>query len=291
MKRVLLTGATGFIGRNLYENMAGDYELFAPGRKELDLSDRNAVEAYLRGHRFDAVIHCANTSDTNNTATPESSFLTSNLKMFFVLESLSGLYGKMIYFGSGAEYDRTRYIPVMSEDNFGKNVPPAEDSYAFAKYVMAKVAGSSKNIFDLRLFGVFGKYEMWSRRFISNTICRALKGMPIRINNNAVFDYMWVEDLVPTTEWFIENEPRHRHYNVCTGKPTDLLTIARMVCNVLNVPDNIEVVKDGGTEYTGDNSRLRAEMSDVSFTDMRTAIEKLCGYYGDHMDRIDAALL
>lgn len=291
MKRVLLTGATGFIGRNLYENMVGDYELFKPGRKELDLSDMDAVEVYLREHRFDAVIHCANTSDTNNTAATESSFLISNLKMFFVLESLSGLYGKMIYFGSGAEYDRTRYIPLMPEDYFGKNVPPARDSYAFAKYVMAKVAGSSKNIFDLRLFGLFGKYEMWRRRFISNTICRALKGMPIRINNNAVFDYMWVEDLVPITEWFIENEPRHRCYNVCTGKPMELLTIARIVCDVLNVPDNIVVIKDGVREYTGDNSRLRAEMNNVSFTDMRTAIEKLCGYYAACLDRIDAVLL
>lgn len=42
------------------------------------------------------------------------------------------------------------------------------------------------------------------RRFISNAICRALKGMDITLHKNVYFDYLWVDDLIKIISFFIE---------------------------------------------------------------------------------------
>jgi GDP-L-fucose synthase len=290
MKRLLITGASGFIGRNLVEAFEGRYELVTPGRFELDLGDLAAVKEYLKLKKPDVLIHCANSSDTNRNVSKRS-FLAENLRMFFALESLIGdYYEKMIYFGSGAEYGKNHCLPRVEEDYFGQNIPEPGDEYGLAKYVMAKHAEKSEGIINLRLFGVFGKYEKWSRRFISNAILRALKGLPLVVRENKAFDYLWVEDLAPVVKQFIENKPRHKTYNVCTGKTCELKEIAEIVCEVLGVAKNIEVLTDGGAEYSGGNERLTSEF-DIDFTDMEIAIRKLSEYYKERIDEIDENLL
>ena len=155
-KRVLITGASGFIGRNLAELLTG-YTITAPTRAELDLVSTEAVEAYLKEHHFDVVIHAATGRSNRKTTAPD--LFKNNCRMFFNFARHPDLYGRMLHFGSGAEFDRRAYQPLMPESYFDTSVP--EDDYGFAKYIAAKYTELSPNIVNLRLFGVFGKYEAW----------------------------------------------------------------------------------------------------------------------------------
>lgn len=278
MMKILLTGVTGFIGRNLKEIWSKRYDLYTPPHQELDLLDAGAVEAYLRENLFDVVLHNAN---TNHVAHPEREghVLEYNLRMFCNLERCRGLYGRLYYFGSGAEYDMRHYIPSMRESYFGTHVP--QDPYGFSKYLMSSLA--SGNIYDLRLFGVFGKYEEWRRRFISNMIYRNLTGQTMGMNQNMYFDYLYINDLSSVLEWFLCHEPKHHHYNVCAGQRFELLSLARMVMEETGIPGSIEIQRPGlKPEYTGDNSRLREELGGISLTPMRTAVRELIGYYKEN---------
>ena len=276
--KVLLTGSTGFIGRHLREAWENKYDLSAPSRKELDLTDDQAVERYLRDGCFDVVIHAANMNNVRYQMTGGQA-LDGNLRMFCNLERCSGLFGKMYYFGSGAEYDMRHYIPSMPESYFGTHIPV--DPYGFSKYIMAKL--SRGNIYDLRLFGVFGEYEEWQRRFISNMLYQNLSGGKMRMNQNMYFDYIYIQDLIPVLEWFLNHEPKYHHYNVCSGTRIDLLSLAHMVINVTGIPADICVAKDGWKpEYTGDNRRLLEEIGMLPLVSMDTAIQRLLDYYNEH---------
>lgn len=289
MKKILLTGSGGFIGRNIAEELKTEYRLYCPSSRELDMLDQNAVQQYLEQNRFDVVIHSANRNNTRKQSTPYDS-LDGNLRMFFHLECCSNLYGKLLYFGSGAEYDREHYVPDMPEDYFDTHVP--KDPYGFSKYIMAKTCENSSNIYDLCLFGVYGKYEEWERRFISNAICRALKGMDITIGQNVYFDYLWIEDLLQILRWFIEEKPRYKRYNVCRGQKIDLYSLAVIVREILDINCSILVGKPGWKpEYTGNNSRLMAEMEEFSFTSFDMSVKSLCKYYRENLDGIDEAKL
>lgn len=273
--RLLLLGATGFIGKNLKEAWAGRFDLRAPSRRELDLLDAAAVERYLREGCFDVVLH---TAAANHVTHPEEGphILEYNLRMFCNLERCRDLYGKLLYFGSGAEYDMRHYIPQMREEYFGAHIP--RDPYGFSKYIMSKQA--TGNIYDLRLFGVFGKYEEWRRRFISNMIYRNLTGQVMQMNQNMYFDYLYIHDLIPILEWFLTHEPRHHHYNVCSGQRFELLSLARMVIERTGIPDEITILQEGmKPEYTGNNDRLREEMGGIPLTPMETAVTDMVTYY------------
>lgn len=284
--RILITGSNGFIGRNLKEAWIDKYDLFYPGRNEIDLLNTEMVQDYLSQNRFDIVIHAANTNNTRNTATTPYDSLDGNLRMFFNLERCHEYYGKMYYFGSGAEYDMQHYVPDMKEEYFGTHIP--KDSYGFSKYVMSKVCGQIDNIYDLRLFGVYGQYEEWERRFISNAICRALKGKDITIQKNVYFDYLWIDDLCHIMEWFIEHTPKYKHYNVCRGTKIDLYTLASMVRKILNVNCDIIVSEVGWKpEYTGNNNRLLTEIGNIQFTEYEESIQKLCEFYKFNFNMID----
>ena len=56
MKRILLTGASGFIGKNIKETLNSKYDIWSPSSQELDLKDTECVEAYLKQHSFDVMI-------------------------------------------------------------------------------------------------------------------------------------------------------------------------------------------------------------------------------------------
>ena len=162
----------------------------------------------------------------------------------------------------------------MREDYFDTRVPG--DAYGFSKYICAKYIERSERIVDLRLFGVFGPYEDYTVRFISNACCRVLKGLPIVLRQDVVFDYLYVKDLARITSWFIENDARHKAYNVCTGRAVALTELARMVAEVSGCNPSVSVIHGGmGAEYTGDNSRLLGEMGEyqvLGFTGAQSAI-------------------
>lgn len=284
--KVLITGASGFIGRNLAEHLSGHYDVSAPSSAELNLVDASAVRTYLCAHRFDVVVHAATTRSNRRVGAP-ADLLDRNCRMFFNIARNAGLFGKMISFGSGAEYDRRNLPPHVTEDYFDTSVPA--DPYGFSKYICAKYIEQAENILNLRLFGVFGKYEDYAVRFISNACCRALQGLPIVIRQDVVFDYLYIEDLAKITSWFIEHEPRHKAYNVARGKGVTLTELARIVAEVSGQNPKILVRQPGSAaEYTADNGLMLAEIGDYRFREFADSIRELCSWYASNQERIDA---
>jgi len=283
--RILITGASGFIGHNLAEYLGSHYDVVAPSSAELNLLDSSAVRSYLCNQRFDVVVHAATTRSNRRVSAP-ADMLDRNCRMFFNLARNAGLFGKMISFGSGAEYDRRNLLPRVKEDYFDTSVPA--DAYGFSKYICAKYIERSENILNLRLFGVFGKYEDYAVRFISNACCRVLKGLPIVIRQDVVFDYLYIEDLAKITSWFIEHQPCYKAYNVARGKGVALTELARIVAEVGRYPQILVRQAGLAAEYTADNHLMLKEIGDYRFREFSDSIRELYSWYASNQKRIDA---
>lgn len=290
MKRVLITGASrrGFIGRNLKEALASQYELFTPSHAELELLDTEQVARYVEKNRIEAIVHGA-------VHVPEFNGLENeyynDMLMFWNLKRLSGQVEKILYFGSGAEYDKRSDIRMARETDIPSVLPVSQ--YGLAKYTMNELAQASTNLYNLRLFGIFGKYELWQIKFISNLCCKAVFGLPLSVRMDCMFDFLYIADLPQIVSWFLENKPKRHDYNVCHGTPYALTELAEMVRAISGKPLEIQLKSaQRNLDYTGDNSRLRYEMKKrLRLTPMAEAVEQLYRYYHDHRALIDVEKL
>lgn len=236
------------------------------------------MEKYFNNHRIDIVIHGSNIGGTRNSL-DKTGVLKSNLRMFFNLVKVKKMYKKMIFLGSGAEYDKRYSIKNIQEKDFDKRVPI--DEYGYSKYICSKFIQETENIVNLRLFGVYGKYEDMNLRFMSYAICRNILGLPIEINKNVFFDYLYITDLVNVIDLFIQKFPIEKFLNIGRGKGIDLLTIAKLVNHISEKKSDI-VVKNKGLnlEYTCDNKLLLRELpKDFVFTDFESSLKELYSYY------------
>lgn len=288
MKKILLTGAgpRSFIGRSLKEALAGRYLIFAPDHAQLELTDSDAVARYTEQNGIEAVVHAAGRPIRDD----DGKEYDNDMDMFDAVTRLAGRVERVLYFGSGAEYDKSRDIVMAREEDIA--AAPPSDAYGRAKHEMNAVARQSHNIYNLRLFGVFGPYERWDARLPSNLCYKAILGLPLTIRRDCMFDYLYIDDLTRAVEWFLENDPKHHDYNVCGGTPCRLTELAATVREISGKALNITLLSEQpGRDYTGSNARLLAEAPSLVPMPMKEALEKLYRYCEAHVDLIDQDVL
>ncbi len=277
MLKIFLTGGNGFIGRNIKEQLGNKYDIIAPTHAELDLTDSDAVYKFLEKNPVDIVIHAANIGGTRKQH-HVFGITHVNLKMFFNLVRAKPFFKCMINLGSGAEYDKQQPLVKVTETDFDKHVP--NDEYGLYKYVCAKYAAKVDYITHLRLFAVFGKYEDYEIRFISNAICRALLGSPITMRQNVMFDYLYIDDFIHILDKFIIDKPAETFINIGRGEAIDLKTLAEKVLHETG-KDVPVLVANGGwaKEYSCDTTCLQQAVPGIVYTPIDSAIASLVNYY------------
>jgi len=286
VKNILIAGGSGFIGRNILKSLGKKYEFLAPPHRELDLADTHSVSNYISDHKIDVIINCA---AYGIYGAKIQDIVSRNLRIFFNIAQNLGKIEKIIHLGSGAEYDRSRSIVKIKEKDFDQRIP--EDDYGFYKYVCSKYIEKSDNIVSLRLFSVYGKYDA-DFKFIPNTIIRNLLKQDIIIDQNVTFNHLFIEDLMPILNYFILNKPKFKSYNIIPDQSIDLITICKTINEISDYKSKIVVLNKGlNNEYTGDNSRLRSEISNLKFTNYKQGIGKLFKYYKENLDKMDKGVI
>ena len=290
MKELLLTGGSGFIGRNILESfLAREFRICAPSSRELDLTDTDCVDAFFKGRQFDAVLHAAVRPTHRNARNAQDAFF-ANVRMFENLVRHRDSFGRFIDFGSGAVYGVEGDISGAREEDIGKRV--GADSHGFCKYVLHRRMESLPDFVELNIFGIFGKYEDYSIRFISNALCKALCGLPITLRRNRRFSYLFAEDLPEILKHFLNKKPEFLSYNITPDSYVELADLALMAREAAGAGVEIKIAAPGmGLDYYGDNSRLRREFGRLQFTPIRGAVGKLCEYYRSRLADIDRKLL
>lgn len=287
--KILLTGGSGFVGRNVKEYfLKKGHDIYAPSSIELDCLDEKKVREYLKFNHFDIVFHFAVYGDGIDKTKDGTKVLEYNLRIFENFFRYSDMYEKMIYTGSGAEYNKQYSIQMVKEDDLKNHAIPA-DQYGLMKYSINQLIEKSENIYNLRLFGIFGKYEHWKTKFISNLCCKSLKGIPLSIRQNCYFDYLWIDDFCRMLEMFLKlDKPLYHVYNAVRGKKIDLLSLANIVNDVAENRQEIIVCKEGyANEYSACNDRMMQELPNMEYTDIKLSVRKLYLWYQKHIGEID----
>lgn len=141
--RVLLTGGTGMVGRNIAEHPAArQWELVAPRRQDLDLEQADSVKSFLRDVRPQVMIHAAGLVGGihANMARPVD-FLVRNTDIGrnVILGAAACGVPTLLNLGSSCMYPRGSDAPLKEEQMLTGELEPTNEGYALAKIYAARL--------------------------------------------------------------------------------------------------------------------------------------------------------
>lgn len=126
MKTILITGGTGFLGRRAAAQLKSrGFRVLTPSHRELDITKAQAVRAWLRENRPDAVIHTAAVSDTGKCQRqPEWSKAVNVDGCVYLAESVRDWGGKLLICSSDQVYSGSPFPGPHREEEplFPNNV-------------------------------------------------------------------------------------------------------------------------------------------------------------------------
>lgn len=242
MRKILITGSKGFIGKNLNLWLSPiDYEIVNISRNIVDLSDESAVDEYFqKAGYFDAVIHCAVRGGHKSKKDPDDT-LKNNTDMYFNLRKNKEYFGKLIHFGSGAEIY-------------------AKTEYAKSKREIASSIKQTKHFYNIRLFGVFGDGEL-PTRFFSSNIKNYIDGKPMIVHEDMYMDFFYVRDLATVVDYYLKKPTPPKEIDcVYHTSILKLSQLAEMINDLSEQKVEIKIlikgVHDYVKHYVGSGSRL-----------------------------------
>jgi len=272
IKNIFISGSGGFIGKNLKSFLKDKYNLITPRSSELNLINSNSVKEFFKTNNIDFIIHCGSTGGARGIEDIDTT-IEDNLAMVENILKYKKSDTRVILFGSGAMYDKSRNLHKVEESSIGQIEP--QDLYGKSKMMIAQKIKNRNDVLCLNIFACYG-YGEKENRFPSYAINQVLNNKTIEINQNVVFDYLFVEDMVKIIEHFIKNKPKDNIINITPTESISLTDIANIVNSFGDKPIEI-CIKNHilNNEYTGNNSLLLKNYPDIKFTTMNEGLKKL----------------
>ncbi len=143
MKKVLITGGSGMVGRNLLEDENAKYfQIFAPSSNELDLKNFSLVSTYLNSIKPDFIIHAAGkVGGIQANIDDPIAFFDDNLSIGrnIIMGAFNSGIKKFINLASTCIYPREAKNPLSEYEILKGELEPTNEGYALAKIAALKL--------------------------------------------------------------------------------------------------------------------------------------------------------
>ena len=215
MNKILITGASGFIGKHLIPKLINEgFEVIEINRKDGDVANEITWEKFPQS---DLVIHLAGKSFVPDSWQDPGTFIKCNLLGTVSALNYCRKHNAGLIFLSSYLYGNPTYLPIP------ENAPLLDaNPYALSKHLAEDVCQFFSRNFNIditifRPFNVYGPYQ--SRDFLIPSIIRQIKNNePIKVKDlEPKRDYIYINDLVSAIIAAVKNHKGFHIYNMGSG--------------------------------------------------------------------------
>ncbi len=254
MKRILITGAAGFIGYHLsvFLKQRGDFVIgldnfnayYDPHLKrdrvaelqklgievaQADVCDQNFLKLFLLRYGITHVVHLAAQAGVRHSLLEPDDYVSSNLHGFVsILEACRYFPNlKLIYASSSSVYGLNQKIPFKEDD---KTDHPA-NLYGATKKANEVLAHSYHHLYGLSVtalryftvYGPWGRPDMAYYRFTK----QIYEEEPIQVFNHGLMrrDFTYIDDIIRGTASAIDLGAPYEIFNLGNNRPINLLSL------------------------------------------------------------------
>ena len=267
--KLILTGASGFVGRNVLLRAPREWEILALYYQATDLeafvsrhrlahvrpvkcnlTDEAEVHAVAAaaGGRADAALYLAANSDpTPSAARPRWDLESNTVALITFLEHCQ--VGRVVFASSGAVYDGL-VGDVTPSTPVDPHLPYAISKLASEQYVrfFAERRRAIDSFVNVRFFGAYGPHE--PERKITTRWLRAVmagqRSFTVRGNGHNLIDFMYVDDAVDAFLALATAVGYSGTVDLASHAPVSVNDVVKTMARVLGV--EVSVAHQGNTE-------------------------------------------
>lgn len=215
--KYLVTGSTGFVGKNLIKRLKGELYLYSRGED---------VECVFDKFQPDYIFHLAGEIYNNDRMFNSNVNLTNDLLKY----SLNIPYKAFVYIGSSSEYGRKK-APIKETDFLDPTNMYEATKGAASLLCLGYARTYSKPIMIARPFSLYGQHEP-EKRFIPTVIRTAKRRGKLELAPG-VHDYLYIDDFIDGLLHLADLPVPGRIVNFGTGIQTSNKEVVEMVEKIL----------------------------------------------------------
>ena len=298
--KLLITGASGFLGRNILLSLPKEWKVVATYFKDetfkeflkqnslnqikdlrIDLEDSESYKNFPKDFKsFDACIYLSANGDPAYSVQAPLEDLRSNVTgLINVLENCE--FNKFIYFSSGAVYDGLRGN-VNPLSYLSPTLPYAISKWSAERYVMhAENIGKIRVATVVRFFGAYGPYEAQRKiygRLVNQFGIKKDPQFKIRGNGKNLIDAMYIDDLVEAVFLIINKANKTQTLDLYSGNSISLKNLVEQTANIFGIEAKISYY-GSVPEFIEFNSNDHAMEKDFNFSPRTSLKEGLTKFY------------